>query len=62
MMWRVVVKYKYNDLYFDFHTLEQAGSFVRIILGLYKGDDDGRKDISASIVPMKIIDPKEEES
>ena len=61
MMWRVIVKYKYNDLYFDFSSLENAGTFAKVVLARYQGDDDGRKDIKVVIEPMKILDPKEEE-
>ncbi len=58
MIWRVIVKYKYNDLYFDFHSLEYAGAFAKDVFDRYRGDDDGRTDIRVVIEPMKI---KEEE-
>ena len=53
MMWRVIVKYKYNDLYFEFASLDRAGAFSKVILTSYKGDDDGRKDIKVMIEPVK---------
>lgn len=58
MIWRVIVKHKYNDLYFDFFNFEDAGNFANIVLEKYRGDDDGRTDIRVVIEPMKI---KEEE-
>ena len=60
MIWRVTVKYKYNDLYFDFHNLEAAGAFAKDVFGRYKGDDDGRMEINVFIEPIKILDPTEE--
>lgn len=60
MIWRVIVKYKYNDLYFDFHCLEAAGAFAKDVVTRYQGDDDGKKDIKVVIEPTKILDPTEE--
>ena len=40
MSWRVVCKYRYSELYFDFETLQEAGEFVRIMLTHYQGDDN----------------------
>ncbi len=60
MIWRVIVKYKYNDLYFDFHYLEAAGAFAKDVIERYQGDDDGRKEINVVIEPTKILDPTEE--
>ena len=60
MIWRVIVKYKYNDLYFDFHCLEIAGAFAKDVVTRYQGDDDGRTDINVVIEPTKILDPTEE--
>lgn len=54
MSWRVVCKYKYNDLYFDFETLEEAGEFVKTMLTHYKGDDnEDQGSISLRIIPNK---------
>ena len=60
MIWRVIVKYRYNDLYFDFHSLEYAGAFAKNVLGRYKGDDGGKTEINVVIEPTIIIDPTEE--
>lgn len=51
MIWRVIVKYRYNDLYFDFHSLEYAGAFAKDVLERYKGDDDGKTEIKVVIEP-----------
>lgn len=44
MTWRVVCKYRYHELFFDFATLDEAGEFAKTMLTHYKGDDDGETD------------------
>ena len=42
MKWRVILKIRYVDIYFDFDNLEDAGAFVTTALTHYNGDDDGK--------------------
>lgn len=62
MKWRVILKIRYVEVYFDFDNLENAGAFVTTALMHYTGDDDGKDaKLFASIECITKQDEQEEE-
>lgn len=49
MIYRVVLKVSYNDVFFDFADMESAGTFARIILTNMVDSEDVRRKTSVKI-------------
>lgn len=58
MKYRVILKVSYNEAYFDFDTIEEAGEFAKAILVHQVESPDSRK---KSSIRVEIINPAIEE-
>ena len=59
MKYRVILKVSYNEAWFDFDTIEEAGEFAKtILLHQVESPDSKRK----STIRVEIINPAEEEN
>ena len=58
MNYRVVLKVSYNEAWFDFDTIEEAGEFAKTILVHQTNSEDSRK---KSSVKIDVINPEAEE-
>ena len=54
MIYRVILEVGYNDAWFDFDDISEAGDFARTILTHQSENDDTRNKRTVSI---KLIDP-----
>lgn len=58
MKYRVILKVSYNEAWFDFDTIEEAGEFAKIVLVHQIESPDSKK---KSTIRVEIIDPTTEE-
>lgn len=58
MKYRVILKVSYNEAWFDFDTIEEAGGFAKIILVHQIESPDSRR---KSSIRVEIINPSAEE-
>lgn len=58
MKYRVILKVSYNEAWFDFDNIEDAGEFAKTVLVHQTDSPDSRK---KSTVRIDIIDPSAEE-
>jgi hypothetical protein len=58
MKYRVVLKVSYNEAWFDFDTIEEAGEFAKTVLVHQTESPDSKK---KSTIRVEIIDPTAEE-
>lgn len=54
MIYRVILKVRYNEAWFDFDDIESAGEFAKTILTHQVVSDDAKPKTTIS---MKVIDP-----
>jgi len=59
MKYRVIFKVSYNEAWFDFDTIEEAGEFAKTILVHQVESPDSKR---RSIIRVEIINPAEEEN
>lgn len=58
MKYRVILKVGYNEAWFDFDTIEEAGEFAKTILVHQTESPDSRK---KSVVRIDVVNPEAEE-
>ena len=58
MKYRVILKVSYNEAWFDFDTIEEAGDFAKTILVHQVESPDSKR---KSTIRVEIINPAEEE-
>lgn len=54
MIYRVILHVGYNEAWFDFEDMNEAGDFARTILTKHQENEDTRK---RNTVTIKVIDP-----
>ena len=59
MKYRVVFKVSYNEAWFDFDTIEEAGEFAKTLLVHQVESPDSKR---KSTIRVEIINPEEEEN
>ena len=53
MIWRVKVKYSYNELFFDFESSEEAANFcITLLKSFNKKESYDKKDLYVSMFPF----------
>lgn len=58
MKYRVILKVSYNEAWFDFDNIEDAGEFAKTILTHQVESEDSKR---KSMIRLEIIDPSAEE-
>ena len=58
MKYRVILKVRYNEAWFEFDTIEEAGEFAKTILIHQSENEDCKK---KSIIKIEVIDTTAEE-
>ena len=59
MKWRVLLKYRYLEMYFDYNDLDEAGKFAVDALTHYSGNDDEQG--VKVLVSINAVQEEEEE-
>ncbi len=59
MKYRVVFKVSYNEAWFDFDTIEEAGEFAKTLLVHQVESPDSKR---KSTIRIEVINPAEEEN
>ena len=63
MIYRVILKVGYNEAWFDFDTIEEAGEFAKTILVHQTENEDSKRRsvIRLEVIDTTIVDGEEEE-
>ena len=58
MKYRVILKVSYNEAWFDFDTIEEAGEFAKTVLVHQSDSNDSKR---KSSIRIDVINPEAEE-